>query len=107
MFDGLLGGSTTDPDDESDAETSVIPGAPSVDVPDTSDVEVPPEVSHLFWSLVVSVDIAVLLVALGGMFIYFEGRWQLGGVGIALGLFTLGYAYLKYRVAEPLTDRAE
>ncbi|EMA36709.1 DUF7322 domain-containing protein [Halococcus hamelinensis] len=105
MFDGLLGGSTTDPDD--DAETSVIPGAPSVDVPDTSDVEVPPEVSHLFWSLVVSVDIAVLLVALGGMFIYFEGRWQLGGVGIVLGLFTLGYAYLKYRVAEPLTDRAE
>jgi hypothetical protein len=107
VFDGLLGDSTTDPDDDSDAETSVIPGAPSVDVPDTSDIEVPPEVSHLFWSLVVSVDIAVLLVALGGMFIYFEGRWQLGGVGIILGLFTLGYAYLKYRVAEPLTDRAE
>ncbi|HET7322935.1 MAG TPA: hypothetical protein VFJ06_01240 [Halococcus sp.] len=101
MFDDPLNRSTEhEPDDP---ETKYAPDIPSVSIPDTSDVDVPPELAQAFWRVVVAVNIGVFAVSLGLMLVYFRGEWQLGGSAVALGIVTLIYGYLRYWRAIPDT----
>jgi hypothetical protein len=88
-------GSEHEPD-EPDPEAKYAPDIPAVSIPDTSDVDVPPEVARMFWRVVIAANIGVLAMSLGLMVIYFRGQWRLGGSAIALGLGTLAYGYLIY-----------
>jgi hypothetical protein len=95
VFDDSNGSTEHEPD-EPDPETKYAPDIPSVSIPDTSEVDVPPEVARMFWRIVIVVNIGVLAVSLGLMIIYFRGQWPIGGSAIALGLGTLAYGYLIY-----------
>jgi len=48
-----------------------------VDIPQESDA--PPEVRGAFWSLVIVFNAAILAMAVGAMFVGFQGRLRLGG----------------------------
>lgn len=98
VLDDLPDGSTEEYEsDEPDPEAEYAPDPPSVSIPDTSDADVPPELAQVFWSVVVAVNVGVLAVSLGCMFIYFRGEWRLGGSAVILGVGTLLYGYVKYR----------
>lgn len=97
MLDNLLGGSTEHEPDEPDPEAKHGPDVPSVSIPDTSDVDVPPELARTFWSVVISANVGLFAASLGLMFIYFRGQWRLGGGLFVLGIGTLVYGYFKYR----------
>jgi hypothetical protein len=97
-----------DPGEGSDAEPDppdLGPDAPSVDAPsvgDTSDSltppeDVDPEIRRTFWQLVVVVDVALLALSLGPMFIYFEGDVRRGLLLIAFGVAVSAYGVRKYR----------
>lgn len=102
--DGLLG-------DPERFEPSLGPDVPEVDIPgqgdaddagETTDLEmfpddVEPEVSRTFWRLVVVFDVALLALAVGPMFIYFRGNWELGSRLLILGGVTLAYGVYRYR----------
>lgn len=77
-------------------ESTYAPDIPSVSVPDTSDVDVPPAMARMFWRVVIAVNIGVLAVSLGLMVGYFRGQWRLGGAAVVLGVGTLLYGYLIY-----------
>jgi hypothetical protein len=83
--------------DDPDPEAEYIPDVPSVSIPDTSDADVPSELARAFWRVLASVNVGLLAVSLGCMFIYFRGRWRLGGSAVVLGVGTLLYGYLTYR----------
>jgi hypothetical protein len=85
----------------------------AVDEADAFDTDVDPEVSRTFWRLVVVFDVAFLALALGPMFIYFEGDWNVGGPLVALGAVSFLYGVREYRAfrrsrasdsAEPAPD---
>lgn len=96
--DGLLG-------DPERFEPSLGPDVPEVEVPEVSvetdhddfDTDVDPELRRTFWRLVVVFDAALLALALGPMFIYFEGDWETGGPMLALGAVAFTYGVLVYR----------
>lgn len=97
MSNDLPDGSTEQYEpDEPDPEAEYAPEVPSVSIPDTSDADVPPELARAFWSVVIAVNVGLLAVSLGAMFIYFRGQWQLGGSAVVLGIGTLLYGYFKY-----------
>ena len=97
MPDDLPDGSTEQYEpDEPDPETKYAPDVPSVSIPDASDADVPPELARAFWSVVIAVNIGLLAVSLGAMFIYFRGQWRLGGGAVVLGVGMLCSAYFKY-----------
>jgi hypothetical protein len=75
--------------EERDLDKSLDPPTPGEDID--------PETYGLFWRLVVVVDVALIALALGPMFIYFEGDWDVGAPLVGLGLVSLGYGYLRYR----------
>jgi hypothetical protein len=81
-------------DDDTDGD-GVDDGA--VDDADAFDTDVDPEVSRTFWRLVVVFDVAFLALALGPMFIYFEGDWNVGGPLVALGAISFLYGVREYR----------
>lgn len=81
-------------DDESSGEGT---DDGEVDDADAFDADVDPEVSRTFWRLVVVFDVAFLALALGPMFIYFEGDWNVGGPLVALGVFSFLYGVREYR----------
>lgn len=85
--------------DESDLDKSLDPPTPGEDID--------PETYGLFWRLVVVVDVALIALALGPMFIYFEGNWDVGGPLVALGVVSLGYGYVRYRHHEPPSEDGE
>jgi hypothetical protein len=77
--------------------------APSVDVPeapDVSETEVDDELFRAFWGSVVMLNVALMGVSLGAMFLYFRGNLRLGGgamvVGVVAAVFTYRY-YAGYR----------
>jgi hypothetical protein len=95
-------------------EPSIGPDAPTVEVPGVGDGEgddgalgadVDPAVSRAFWRLVVVFDVALLALAVGPMFIYFEGNWELGGQLLAVG--ALAFLYGLYRVRQFRADRGD
>ena len=106
--DGLLG-------DPGRYESSLGPDVPEVEVPSVSvdtdtgdfDTDVDPAVRRTFWRLVVVVDVALLALALGPMFIYFRGDWETGGPLVALGAVALAYGvavYRRYRADDETAD---
>jgi hypothetical protein len=89
-------------DDPDPDPPSLGPGIPEVDVPEvgTSDSltgDVDPEVARTFWRLVVVLDVGLLAVALGPMFVYFEGNWELGLSLAGFGVAVLAYGVVQYR----------
>lgn len=92
---------------------SLGPEVPSVDVPTvespgeldgdgteegeefTGDVDA--DVARTFWRLVVVIDVGIAALALGPMFVYFEGDWQRGLILTAFGLAVLAYGVKTYR----------
>lgn len=90
-------------------EPSLGPDVPEVDIPGTDDAaeadddlemfpdDVDPTVSRTFWRLVVVFDAALLALAVGPMFIYFRGNWEVGGQLLLLGGVTFAYGVYQYR----------
>jgi len=117
-------GETSDrPDWQEDPEPdppSLGPGVPSVDVPEVEipgtdsetgdtavDAEVDVDTAKGFWRLVLIFDIALLALALGPMFVYFQNDWRRGGMLLAFGVLAFLYGVARYRefqVAEPDAD---
>lgn len=96
MFDDANDSPEYEPD-EPDPEAEYAPDVPAVSIPDTSDVDVPPEVARTFWRVVIVIDIGVLAVSLGLMAIYFWRAWKLGGSAVVLGVVALAHGFLIYR----------
>ncbi|ADD05996.1 uncharacterized protein Nmag_2435 [Natrialba magadii ATCC 43099] len=73
--------------------------ADSVTIPEVSTAEsdVPKELLKLFWGIVLVLNAAILAVALGLLFIIFEGVSQMALTLIAGGLVLFGFAYYRYR----------
>lgn len=96
--DGLLGNPER-------FESSLGPSTPEVDVPEAPDPrpesadmgEADPEVARTFWKLVIMLDVAFLGMALGPMFVFFEGDWNTGLPLFALGVVAFAYAVFQYR----------
>ena len=102
------------PDDGDDREwwqrsdpepPSIGPEAPEVDIPEVEipgsgdpvggDVDV--DTAKGFWRLVLVFDVALLALALGPMFIYFEGDVRRGGMLVAFGVLVFAYGVARYR----------
>lgn len=96
---------------------SIGPGAPEVDVPevDVPEVEVPgsddpvgtdvdADVASAFWRLVLIFDVALLALALGPMFLYFEGDLRRGGMLLAFGALVFVYGVARYREFRDVGD---
>jgi hypothetical protein len=91
------------------------PGAGSVgpDLPEPPDPEdaVHPRVRFLFWALVAVLNLAVLAIGVGLLFVVFTDDLVLGGQILAVGLILLGYSAYRYRGARrevaALTDDEE
>lgn len=89
-------------DDPDPDPPSLGPGAPEVDVPavETSDSLLggaDSELARTFWRLVVVIDVGLLAVALGPMFVYFEGDWGRGMALFGFGVAVLVYGVIRYR----------
>lgn len=78
-----------------------IPEAPD---PRDSDTEIHPRVHVLFWSLVVVLNIAVLAVGLGLLFVFLGGDLVLGGQLLLAGLVLFAYGGFRYRRAKRELD---
>jgi hypothetical protein len=85
---------------------SVGPDVPEVDVPeveipgsgdaaDVGDVDV--DTAKGFWRLVLIFDVALLALALGPMFVYFQGDLRRGGMLVAFGVVVFLYGVARYR----------
>lgn len=76
---------------------SMGPKAP--EIPDYSEkaADADPEVSALFWKLVLVFNVAVMGVSLGLMFGVFRNNWELGSQLLAGGLILGGYGFYRYR----------
>lgn len=54
-------------------------------MPESDEEELPEWASTAFWGLVLVFNIALFLTAVGGMVIFFEEDWVLGGTMLAIG----------------------
>jgi hypothetical protein len=77
-----------------DAIGPEIPTAPD---PTKWESEVDPELRVRFWGLVLVFNVALLAVALGAMFIAFEGNFELGGQLLLGGGLLGAYGFYRYR----------
>ena len=116
-------GGTGDPGDRPDWQEdpepdppSLGPEVPSVDVPEveipgtdseTGGADVDVDTAKGFWRLVLIFDVALLALALGPMFVYFQNDWRRGGLLLAFGAFAFLYGvarYRKFQAAKPEAD---
>lgn len=75
-----------------------VPEAPRTpDPPDFSDVDVPADVANAFWSVVLLSNVGLLGISVGLMFVGFQGRLELGGFLVGVGVLSLLFAYRRYR----------
>jgi hypothetical protein len=85
---------------------SIGPDIPEVDVPeveipgsddaaDVGDVDV--DTAKGFWRLVLIFDVALLALALGPMFVYFQGDLRRGGMLVVFGVVVFLYGVARYR----------
>jgi hypothetical protein len=79
--------SPLDPDDVADPDLGPDPPEPEGSAGDAP---------ALFWKLVVVFDVAFLALALGPMFIGFEGRWTFGGALTGFGALVFAYGVASY-----------
>ncbi|MWG36440.1 DUF7322 domain-containing protein [Halomarina oriensis] len=76
--------------------------APSVDVPEApgtpefSESDVDDDLFRAFWGAVVMLNVALLGLSLGPMFLYFWGDLRLGGGTTLIGLVSAVFAYRFY-----------
>jgi hypothetical protein len=73
---------------------------PEIDIPETpdlSDIDASNDVAQTFWIVVIMVDIGLLAISLGIMFIVFRSELRLGGGLFAIGAFALLSGYRHYR----------
>lgn len=76
--------------------------------PDPTEADVDPGVARRFWALVLVFNAALLALALGAMFVVFEGNVSLGGQLLLAGLAALGFGLYRYRAAKAyLGDRSD
>ena len=69
----------------------------ALDPPSPADAaEADPEITELFWRLVLVFNVAIAALALGPMLIYFRGSWELGLQVTLLGALTFGYGTFRY-----------
>lgn len=67
------------------------------EAPDPSDNDVPPELRRTFWLIVLMVNVGLLALSVGAMFVVFRGQLRFGGSLVVLGVFALLVAYIRYR----------
>ncbi|OIB58679.1 DUF7322 domain-containing protein [Natrialba sp. SSL1] len=81
-------------------------GAGSVSVPEVSTAEsdVPTELLKAFWGIVIVLNAAILAVALGLMFMFFEGVSQTASALVVGGIVLFGFAYYRYWSFQNRTD---
>ncbi|ELY88756.1 hypothetical protein C483_15512 [Natrialba hulunbeirensis JCM 10989] len=81
-------------------------GAGSVSVPEvsTEESDVPTELLKAFWGIVIVLNAAILAVALGLMFMFFEGVSQTAGALVVGGIVLFGFAYYRYWSFQNRTD---
>ncbi|WP_273838418.1 hypothetical protein [Halococcus sp. PRR34] len=73
------------------------PDDPSVSIPDTSDADASPALLRAFWGSVFALKIGAIAATLGLLFGFFQGRWRLAGLGVAIGLVAFANGYRQYR----------
>lgn len=81
---------------------SLGPDVPEVDVPEVDassslTAEGAGRIARLFWRLVVVLDVGLLAVSVGLMFVYFEGNWLRGLALSGFGVAVLAYGAVRYR----------
>lgn len=79
---------------------------------DEGETDVPVEIQVRFWKLVALLNVAILVLALGLMFLAFRGRLLLGGGAALVGALLLAYCGVDYRrskarIAEINAERAD
>lgn len=80
-----------DDDDVSDLSSTIEP--PTIS---TAETDVPDDVLETFWTIVLVLNAAVLVVSLGVMFIAFEGSLTRGGALVAGGVVLFAFAGRRY-----------
>lgn len=72
---------------------------PSVEIPDleSADGDIDGSVQGLFWRLVLVFNVALFGLAVGPMFMYFQGNLRIGGGLFVLGVFNGVYGVVRYR----------
>ena len=75
------------------------PDIPSIDPTEHefSYTDADPELTRTFVIAVVLTNVGLLAISLGLMFAYFEGRTQLGGILVVVGVFAIVRMYQRYR----------
>lgn len=81
------------------------PLKPQTAVPDSDEdagdeTTVPTEIQVRFWKLVAALNVAVLLFALGVLFLVFRGLLLVGGGTALVGALLLAYCAVDYRRAK-------
>lgn len=71
------------------------PAPPSPPSP-PSGAEADPEITGLFWRLVLVFNVAIAALALGPMLVYFRGAWDQGLQITFLGAVTFAYGVVRY-----------
>lgn len=70
-------------------------GADATGSEDLTAADVDPETAELFWKLVVTFDVALPAIALGTLFVYFDGRLRVGFALTAAGAVLFGWGVLR------------
>lgn len=78
------------------------PGPEIPEAPDLSNRDVDPVVAGAFWTLVVVLNVGLLLVSVGVMFVVFQRNVRLGGQLTIGGLVVLAYGVYRYRNAKAM-----
>ncbi len=98
-------GTTDMPGQIDDPSEDLIPSAPQVR--DYSEVDAPRELRNEFWAQVILFNVALFAVSLGLMFVGFEGRWELGGGLVLVGLFAFARGYHRYRAFQADAEESD
>ena len=89
--------------DEYDPEADLYnPNTDSLTIPQvsTAETDADPELIKFFWVLVLILNVAVLFLAVGLLFIIFNADFQRGGGLVLGGLVLFAFSYYRYRTSE-------
>ncbi|ELY94921.1 hypothetical protein C482_17648 [Natrialba chahannaoensis JCM 10990] len=89
---------------EHEHEFEIDSGPVSVPEVSTAESDVPTELLKVFWGIVLVLNAAILAVALGLMFMLFEGVSQMAVALVVGGAVLFGFAYYRYQSYQNRTD---